>query len=87
MTMRSRRVVAVSLCDDAVGPLYKAYKNCWIAEFCAPLRYVCFRDPKGPAAGSSSKYGDVFGENLLERFAKRGPTDRHDGIRGSFAHQ
>jgi hypothetical protein len=75
-----------SLRNDAVGPLDQADKDRGIAEFCAPLSYICFRDPTGPAAGSSSKYGNVFGENLLERFAERGPTDGHDGIRGGFAH-
>src|SRR5260370_33412306 len=56
-----REIESSSLGDDAVGPLHQADKNCGIAEFCAPLSYICFRDPTGPAAGPSSKDGNVFG--------------------------
>jgi len=73
--------------DDAVGPLDQAHKNRRIAELCAPLRYICFRDPTGPAAGSSRKDGNVFGHNLLEGFAKRGPAQRHDRVHRRLAHQ
>src|SRR5216684_1482105 len=73
--------------DDAVGPLDQADKNRGIAEFCAPLRYICFRDPTGPAAGPSSKDGNVLGHDFFERFAERRPAYRHDGIGRHFAHQ
>jgi hypothetical protein len=76
-----------SLRDDAVGPLDQADKDRWIAEFCAPLIYVRFRDPTGPAAGPSSKNGNVFREDLVERFAERRPTHWNDGARSGFAHQ
>src|SRR5260370_41682702 len=73
--------------DDAVGPLDQADKDGGTAEFCSPLRYICFRDPTGPAAGSSSKDGNVFGHNFFEGFAQGRPTDGHDGVGGDFAHQ
>ena len=85
--MNGSCIEKMSLRDDAVGPLDKAYKNCWIAELCAPLRYIRFRDPTGPAAGSSSKDGNVFGHDFFERFAERRPADGHDGVGGDFAHQ
>src|SRR5260370_12545476 len=81
------RIGPSSLGDDAVGPLHQADKNRGITEFCAPLSYICFRDPTGPAAGSSSKDGNVFGHNFFERFAERRPAHRHDSVGGGFAHQ
>src|SRR6267143_567050 len=82
-----KRNARSSLRDDAVGPLDHADKNGGIAEFCAPLRYICFRDPTGPAAGPSSKDGNVSGHNFFEGFAERRPAHRHDGIGSHFAHQ
>src|SRR6267143_31160 len=76
-----------SLGDDAVGPLDQAHENCGTSEFCSPLSYICFRDPTGPAAGSSSKDGNVFGHDFFERFAEWRPAHRHDSIGGHFAHQ
>src|SRR6266581_3471231 len=85
--MNGSCIEKMSLRDDAVGPLDEADKNCGIAEFRAPLRYIRFRDPTGPAAGSSSKDGNVFGEKFVERFAERRPANGHDGARSRFAHQ
>jgi len=76
-----------SLGDDAVGPLHQAYKDGGTAEFCSPLRYICFRDPTGPARGSSSKDGNVLGHDFFEGFAERRPADGHDSVCGDFAHQ
>ena len=76
-----------SLRDDAVGPLDEADKNGGIAKLCAPLSYIRFRDPTGPAAGSSSKDGNVFGEKFVKRFAEWGPANGHNGARSRFAHQ
>ena len=76
-----------SLGDDAVGPLHQAHENGGTAEFCSPLSYICFRDPTGPAAGPSSKDGNMFGHDFFERFAERRPADGHDSVGGDFAHQ
>src|SRR5258708_20004011 len=57
--------------SNAVGPLDQAHENGRTAEFCSPLSYICFRDPTGPAAGPSSKDGNVFGHNFFEGFAER----------------
>jgi len=73
--------------DDAIGPLNQVHKNCGIAEFCTPLRQVYFRDPTGPAAGPSSKDGNVFGGNFVESFAEGRPTDGDDGVGGDLTHQ
>src|SRR5260370_40340730 len=54
---------------------------------CSPVRYYCFRDPTGPAAGSSSKDGNLFGHDFFEGFAQGWPTYRHDSIGRDFAHQ
>src|SRR5258708_13621031 len=73
--------------SNAVGPLDQAHENGRTAEFCSPLSYICFRDPTGPAAGPSSKDGNVFGHNFFRRFAERWPADVHNRIRSVFAHQ
>ena len=73
--------------DDAIGPLNQVHKDCGTAEFCSPLRQICFRDPTGPAAGASSKDGNVSGGNFVESFAERRPTDGDDGVGGDLAHQ
>jgi hypothetical protein len=76
-----------SLRDNAVGPLDEAHKNRGVTEFRSPLRYIRFRDPTGPAAGSSSEDRNALGHNFFERLAERGPAHGHDGVSGRFAHQ
>jgi len=73
--------------DDAVGPFNEAYEDGCIAELCAPLIQIGFRDATRPAAGPSSKDGNVFGADFFHRLAERGPTDRHDSIGRGFAHE
>ncbi len=83
---RGRQNVQSSLRDDAVGPLDQAHENGGTAEFCSPLRHVCFRDPTGHAAGPSSKNGDAFGHYFFEHFAERRPAHGHNSIGRGFAH-
>jgi hypothetical protein len=80
-------MAAALLGDDAVGPLDQAHKNCGIPKFCSPLIQIRFRDPTGPAAGSSSKNGNVFGHYFFKRFAERRPTNGHDRIHRRLPHQ
>jgi hypothetical protein len=65
--MRGHR--PISLHNDAVCPLHERDEDRWISKFGAPLIQVCFRDPTGPGAGSSSKDGNMFGDDLIECFA------------------
>lgn len=72
--------------DDAIGPFNQVHEDCGIAEFCSPLRQVCFRDPTGPAASSSSEHWNVFGGNFVEGLTERRPTDRDNGVGSDLAH-
>jgi hypothetical protein len=72
--------------DDPIGPLNQVHEDCGIAEFCSPLRQVCFRDPTGPAAGSSSEDRNTFGGNFVEGLNERRPTDGDNGVGGNLAH-
>jgi hypothetical protein len=65
-----------SLHDNSVGPFHERDKDRRISEFCSPLIQVCFRDPTGPGAGSSSEDRNVFRYNLFEGFAQRRPAHR-----------
>jgi len=58
-----------SLHNNSVRPLYERDKDRRVSEFCSPLIQVCFRDPTGPGAGSSSKNRNMFRDNLVEGFA------------------
>jgi hypothetical protein len=51
--------------DDAVGPFDQRNENGRTAELCIPIRKIVFRDPTGPGTSSSSKDGNVFGDDLL----------------------
>jgi hypothetical protein len=75
-----------SLRDNAVGPLDEAHKNRGVTEFRSPLRYIRFRDPTGPAAGSSRKDRNMFGHDFFKRFAERRPAHRHNRIHGGLSH-
>src|SRR5215470_5734837 len=81
------RFFSRSLDDDAVGPLDEGNKNRGTAEFGSPLSQIVLRDPTGPAAGSSSKDGDFFGDGFFQCLAERRPADGKNGIGGGFAHQ
>src|SRR5215813_5029929 len=55
----------VLFAGDTVGPFDQRNENGRIAELCVPIRQIVFRDPTGPRASPSSKYRNVFGDDLL----------------------
>ena len=73
--------------DDAVCPFHQGDEDRWAAELGSPLIQVCFRDPTGPGASSSSKDGNVFVDHFLERFAERRPPYRENRAYHRFAKQ
>ena len=77
----------LSFGNDPVRPFHQLYEDCRAAELGSPFVQVCFRHPTGAGAGPSRKDRDALRHDLLECFAERRPTNRHDGIDRDFAHQ
>ena len=73
--------------DDAVRPFNERNEDCRVAELGAPLIQICFRDPTGPGARTSSKDRNVLGDNFIERFAERRPTYRENRTYHGLAKQ
>jgi hypothetical protein len=73
--------------DDAVRPFNERNEDCRVAELGSPLIQICFRDPTGPGARTSSKDRNVPGDNFVQRFAKRRPAHRQYGIYHRLAKQ
>jgi hypothetical protein len=51
------------------------------------LNQICVRDPTGPAAGSSSKNGNVFGDDFVEGLSEGRPAHGNYGIGGNLTHE
>jgi hypothetical protein len=84
--VKARSPQLTLLDNDAVGPLHEAYKNRGISKLRTPIAEVAFRDATRPAAGPSSKNGNVLGGNFFKRFRKCRPSHRKHGASGGLAH-
>src|ERR1700760_3212889 len=83
---RARRS-SVLFGDYAVGPFDQGDKDGWVTELRIPSGEIIFRNPTGSGASSSSKDGDVFGDDFVAQFTERRPTNGKHGIGGSLAHE
>jgi len=76
-----------SLHNNSVRPFHQRDKYRRVSVFCSPLIQVCFRDPTGPGAGSSSKNRNMFRYNLFQGFTQWRPSNRQDRVHHRLSQQ
>src|SRR5271166_4274231 len=78
---------AASFTNNVVGPFHQGNVDRNRAPLRVPTAQVRLRDPTGPGAGSSRKYGDAFGYNLRLGLTQGRPSDGFDHIHRRLAHE